>query len=149
MLSVTGGKKPKGKGRGKNSLNYPYPQQRPGQQRLRDYIQRAEEPIAGPSNQRSTRSIASNFTEDLSSTNSVRGIITPTPVTSPRNSNVRQEKKKVYLQKIDCFLNSICIDAIEDRQSQDECIQAFWRLFNANGQLNALNSCGISYAEFR
>jgi hypothetical protein len=33
--------------------------------------------------------------------------------------------------------------------SEDECMQAYWRFFTMNGQMNTLHSNGISYEEFR
>jgi hypothetical protein len=85
-------------------------------------------------------SILSNFTEDLSAE-------------SNRNRGASQARlnneKNVYIKRLDCFLNSVSIDQIEDKQNEDECIQAYWRLFQANGQINSIVTNGISYDDFR
>jgi hypothetical protein len=57
--------------------------------------------------------------------------------------------KTVYLKKLQCFLNNVPVDAIEDFQTEDECMQAYWRLFAFNGQLNSLFTNSISYDDFR
>jgi hypothetical protein len=59
------------------------------------------------------------------------------------------ETKTVYLKKIQCFLNNVPLDAIEDFQNEDECMQAYWRLFAFNGQLNSLFTNSITYEDFR
>ena len=38
---------------------------------------------------------------------------------------------------------------IEDRQTEDECMQAYWKMFTFNGQMNTLVTNGISYSDFR
>jgi hypothetical protein len=56
--------------------------------------------------------------------------------------------RNIYIKRLDCFLNSVSIDQIEDKQNEDECIQAYWRLFQANGQINSIVTNGISYDDF-
>ncbi len=36
-----------------------------------------------------------------------------------------------------------------DLYSEDECMEAYWRFFAMNGQLNSLYTNGITYEEFR
>ncbi len=38
---------------------------------------------------------------------------------------------------------------MEDKANRDECMQMFWRMYNCNGQLNSLATCGISYNDFK
>jgi hypothetical protein len=38
---------------------------------------------------------------------------------------------------------------VEDKSNRDECMQMFWRMYNCNGQLNSLATCGISYDDFK
>lgn len=64
-------------------------------------------------------------------------------------AKLKKTTKTVFIQKIEVLLNSTPIDQIEDNQTQDECIQSFWRMYAFNGQLNSLHTCGISYDEFR
>ena len=59
------------------------------------------------------------------------------------------EEKFVYLRKIEVLLNGTPIDQVEDKQTEDECIQAYWRMFAFNGQMNSLFTNGISYEDFR
>ena len=51
--------------------------------------------------------------------------------------------KKVYIRKIEVLLNGSPIDQVEDKQNADECIQAYWRMFTFNGQMNSLFTNGI------
>jgi hypothetical protein len=125
--------KEKGKGRGKKSdLNY---------ERLQEEDSIPGTSQAQPSQYRSM-STYSNFTEDSS-----RASVAPSANIA---SSVQQSTtKNVYIRKVDCFLNSVSIDQIEDNENEDECMQAYWRLFQANGQINSLVTNGISYNDFR
>ena len=38
---------------------------------------------------------------------------------------------------------------IEDKQTEDECMQAYWKMFTFIGQMNTLVTNGISYSDFR
>jgi hypothetical protein len=78
----------------------------------------------------------SNFTEDRS-------------IRSNSASNVRTDTTNIFIKRLDCFLNSVAVDQIEDKQNEDECIQAYWKLFQANGQINSMVTNGISYEDFR
>jgi hypothetical protein len=66
-----------------------------------------------------------------------------------REARELQVTKTVFIRRIDCLLNANPIDQIEDKQSEDECIQAYYRLFAHNGQMNSLFTNSISYEEFR
>ena len=66
---------------------------------------------------------------------------------------ITDEKKFVYIRKIEVLLNGSPIDQVEDKQNIDECIQAYWRMFTFNGQMNSLFTNGIrlfnlKYIEF-
>jgi hypothetical protein len=67
---------------------------------------------------------------------------------SERN-RIKQDTKTIFIRRIDCLLNANPIDQIEDKQSEDECIQAYFRLFAHNGQMNTLYTNSISYDDFR
>ena len=41
------------------------------------------------------------------------------------------EEHTVYLKKVELTLNGSPIDMIEDRQTEDHCIQSFWRMNQA------------------
>jgi hypothetical protein len=58
-------------------------------------------------------------------------------------------KKTFYLTQVQCLLNSQPLDQIDDMQTEEECITAYWRLFTANGQMNSLFTNSISYEQFR
>ena len=51
--------------------------------------------------------------------------------------------KEVFIRKIEVLLNGTPIDQVEDKQNVDECIQAYWRMFTFNGQMNSLFTNGI------
>ena len=59
------------------------------------------------------------------------------------------DDKYVFIRKIEVLLNGTPIDQIEDKQNEDECLQAYWRMFAFNGQINSLFTNGISYDDFR
>ena len=52
----------------------------------------------------------------------------------------------MYIRKIEVLLNGSPIDQVEDKQNVDECIQAYWRMFTFNGQMNSLFTNGIRLA---
>ena len=56
---------------------------------------------------------------------------------------ITDEKKFVFIRKIELLLNGSPIDQVEDKQNKDECIQAYWRMFTFNGQMNSLFTNGI------
>ena len=62
---------------------------------------------------------------------------------------IEDEEKFVYIRKIEVLLNGTPIDQIEDKQNEDECMQAYWRMFAFNGQMNSLFTNGITYEDFR
>jgi hypothetical protein len=130
--------KGRGRGRGKNSLNSPQPDCDGGQYFGYDGS------MPGTSRQlsqpHSTRS-SDIFTEDESIQRSL----------SLRNEPIRRvgAEKRVHITKIQCLLNNAPIDMVEDFQTEDECMQAYWRLFTFNSQMNSLFTNSISYDEFR
>jgi hypothetical protein len=145
---------PKGRGRGRGKgkkIQSPQPDlDVAAQQRLRSYVRdigagEDREAIAGPEAipgpSRGSRA-SSRFTEDEDRPLRMPRVREPppTPVTASQT---------IYISKIECFLNNTPIDHVEDKQNADECIQMFWRMYNFNGQLNTLQSNGISYDDFR
>ena len=58
-------------------------------------------------------------------------------------TQIRDEKKFVFIRKIELTLNGSPLDQVEDKQNKDECIQAYWRMFTFNGQMNSLFTNGI------
>ncbi len=86
-------------------------------------------PSAPPLEEESTsrtsrRSQYSNFTED--------------------ESNVsRAETKTIFIRKIEVTINGTPVDQVEDKQNEEECMQAYWRMFAFNGQINSLFTNGI------
>ena len=59
-----------------------------------------------------------------------------------------QEKKTIYIQKVDCQFNGNSIDSIEDKATVDQAMQQFWRMYYFNGQLSSLFSNGLTYSDF-
>lgn len=57
--------------------------------------------------------------------------------------------KTIFLRKVECQLNSTPIDQIEDDQTEDECVQSFWRLFATNGLINTIHSNNLDYDDFK
>ncbi len=137
--------KSKGKGRGKkSSLNdnqFSEQVTKEAERRLRSFLQSSEpstslaanvsenfEPSAPPLE-------SSYWTED---NNSIRS--------GQASVSMRQTvgaKEKVYITNIEVTLNGTPIDQVLDQQNEDECIQAYWRMFTFNGQMNSLFTNGI------
>jgi hypothetical protein len=65
------------------------------------------------------------------------------------DASLTGETKTVYIQKVDCQFNGNSLDSIEDKSTEDESMQQFWRLYYFNGQLNSLFSNGLTYNDFR
>ena len=66
------------------------------------------------------------------------------PYAGSSGSDLRDDPEKtVYIRKIEVLLNGTPIDQVEDKQNEDECIQAYWRMFTFNGQMNSLFTNGI------
>jgi hypothetical protein len=115
-----------------NDLDNPQPSTSERSERSR---QNASSVIGETSRQRAPSSL-SNFTDDRT-------------IRSNQNKDSDENFTNIYIKRVDCFLNSVGIDQIEDKQNEDECIQAYWRLFQANGQINSLVTNGINYDDFR
>jgi hypothetical protein len=138
----------KGKGRGKKSKPEQDPKQstsfeanvqEEAQRRLREFMGLrssdvdVESGLSGSSLRQSRPFPSDLMTEDRAS---VIGLSAKT-------------KKTIYIKKIEMFLNQTPIDQIEDKQTEDECMQAYWRMSAFNGQMNNQHSSGISYDDFR
>lgn len=58
-------------------------------------------------------------------------------------------KKSAYIKKIECQINNIPLDQIEDDMTEDEVVQMYWRMFNANGMANTLFTNSITMDDFK
>lgn len=61
--------------------------------------------------------------------------------------DLQADKKFVYIRRIEVLLNGSPLDQVEDKENEDECIQAYWRLFTFNGQMNTLFTNGIRHKQ--
>ena len=61
------------------------------------------------------------------------------------NAVFKDPTKYVFIRKIEVMLNGTPLDQVEDKQNEDECIQAYWRMFTFNGLMNSLFTNGIRY----
>jgi hypothetical protein len=84
----------------------------------------------------------SAWTND-SSTQNLR--TTPTFQVPP----VTETTKKIFIKRVELTINGSPVDMIEDKQTEDECMQMYWRMFKYTGQMNSLATNGISYSDFR
>jgi hypothetical protein len=150
----------KGGGRGKNSLNHPqyaqsaqshgrefygYDGSLPGSSRQLPVVESRSSDIFTEDESLPPRSLRHESLRNESLRNeSLRN-------DSIRNGHGRRlaATKRVHLTKIQCLLNNAPIDMVEDFQTEDECMQAYWRMFTFNSQMNSLFTNGISYDEFR
>jgi hypothetical protein len=60
----------------------------------------------------------------------------------------QQDLKTIFIQKVDCQFNGNSLDSIEDKSTEDETMQQFWRMYYMNGQLTSLFSNGLTYNDF-
>ncbi len=130
--------KGKGRGKGKKKCDDANVESTsdPGLSRLNEFIDASAEPCASSVSRSSTRSksrrdldIESDlFTED-----------------GQPFSSVRATKKTIYIQKVDCQLNSTSLDQVEDKSNIDECMQMFWRMYKYNGQVQIRNVFNLTY----
>lgn len=133
----------KNKGKGKKSVKTTTTEEQinlEAQKRLRSFLQSEKQSESQESGSCSSSSYSSfpkpsaPF-EDSNSTFSQRNF-------------VLGEKKQVFIKKIEVLLNGSPIDQVEDKQNEDECMQAYWRLFTFNGQMNSLFTNGIRQLHF-
>lgn len=85
----------------------------------------------------------------------------PMPSTSSSHSNEfftvddevfeppTETTKTVFIKKVECQINSSPLDQLNEEQTKDECLGAYWRMFNSNGLANSLFTNGISYEDFK
>jgi hypothetical protein len=136
-----------GKGRGKRSQqNLEAEIKKQAEARLRQFLNEnlnPVNPLPGPSNacpsatnssQPQSRSPSEFLTDDDD---------------QPLRPRSVQATKTIYLKKLDCLLNAVPIDQIEDYQTEDECMSAFWRFQTYTGLNNSLYTNGITYTDFR
>jgi hypothetical protein len=157
VTSVNETKKSKGKGRGKKSkpVNEPIPGpsrlsfeeqvRQEAMKRLREFVGQNPDLESGSSfltdaNRLSRFSARDSdlMTEDGS---------TRTPVLVP--SNLQATTRKVFIEKISLMINQHPVDQLEDKETEEECMQAYWRMSAFNGQMNNQHTAGISYDDFR
>jgi hypothetical protein len=126
--------KGKGRGKGKKKCDDAASNSDSAINRINEFINQSVETSAGASSSRaSTRSknqrdldIESDlFTEDA-------GPVLP-----------KATKKTIFIQKVDCQLNSTSIDHVEDKTNVDECMQMFWRMYKYNGQVIKLYAISL------
>jgi hypothetical protein len=66
-----------------------------------------------------------------------------------RGTEVEDTKSYVWISNIKVTLNNNLIDQIDDSQSEDECLNSYYRLCQTTGVLNTPFSNGIGYEAFR
>ena len=126
----------KGKGRGKSSQTKSISEQidTEARKRLRSFLECEE--LSSASTYSVPKASAPPFENSESDFNE------PGPSCSLRDDPT---EKEVYIRKIEVLLNGSPIDQVEDKQTADECIQAYWRMFAFNGQMNSLFTNGIRH----
>ncbi len=130
-------KKAKGKGRGKKSTerdsDFSEEVAREAQRRLRSFLQSE----ASTSDSFETLPMPSAPPlEDWTDNASIRS--------GPFGQNCQASAtEKVYITNIEVTLNGTPLDQVFDKQNEEECMQAYWRLFTFNGQMNSLFTNGI------
>lgn len=128
--------KSKGKGRGKCTLTKSVSEQidQEARKRLRSFLE--SEDLASSSSHSFPKPSAPAY-ED-----SATDFDDPGPSFSTKDVS-NDDEKQVFIRRIEVLLNGSPIDQIEDKQTEDECLQAYWRMFAFNGQMNSLFTNGI------
>jgi hypothetical protein len=138
-------KKKKGKGRGKKSserddCDFSEEVAKEAQRRLRSFLQ------SEASTSESFESLpipSAPPLEDWTDNTSIRS--RPQSLNSQPQSRfpAQTATEKVYITSIEVTLNGTPLDQVTDKQNEEECMQAYWRLFTFNGQMNSLFTNGI------
>ena len=134
----------KGKGKGKKSKKVPESEAtqseiaREAEKRLQDFLS-MNNLCAASAPPQSISSHQSNRQSDYAWTNDSSSLRNP----------IKDATKAIFIKKLELTINGTPIDQIEDKQTEDECIQAYWKMFTFNGQMNTLFTNGISYSDFR
>lgn len=106
------------------------------QRRLIDFLEqegRIQESMPGPSRAASHSNVSDDcFTDDLSSVN-----------------NFQDDPRYCYIKNIEVTLNSSPLDQLSSSANEQECLEAYFKMFYFNGQLNSLFSNNISYDDFK
>jgi hypothetical protein len=150
MTLVNEKKQVKGKGKGRGKRSKPVEEEpRPGtsfEAQVQEEAQRRLREFMGCRNRDVDVESGSTF-------NSARRQPSPEDLMTDDNSSVvtlpEKTKKNIFISKIELCLNQNKIDQIEDNQTEDECMQAYWRMSAFNGQMNNQHSAGITYDDFR
>ena len=119
-------KSSKGKGRGKRST--PQPTTSSDNQSL---FVRLRNSFSGPSNTRAS-STASINTEPSTSSDP-----------PPPYSSLEAGKKTIFIKQVELLLNGAPLDQIDSRETEDDCIFTFWKMYQNGGYGNSLFSCNI------
>lgn len=89
--------------------------------------------MPGPSRAASHSNVSDDcFTDDLSSVN-----------------NFQDDPRYCYIKNIEVTLNSSPLDQLSSSANEQECLEAYFKMFYFNGQLNSLFSNNISYDDFK
>ena len=128
--------KSKGKGRGKLSKSVSEQIDQEARKRLRSFLE-CEDLAPGSSSSHSIPKPSAPPFEDSSTDYDYPG-----PSYSIKDIS-DEDEKYVFIRKIEVLLNGSPIDQVEDKQTEDECLQAYWRMFAFNGQMNSLFTNGI------
>jgi hypothetical protein len=147
--------KTKGKGKGKKSLPKASNSQieEEAQRRLRLFLSSQQTNL--PDEFQATTSRGINLPSTSTQANSHRSDASTEDSSSSRNFQpthaYQQESttKTIFLKRVELTINGSPVDMIEDKQTEDECIQMYWRMFKYTGQMNSLATNGISYSDFR
>ena len=107
------------------------------------------EPQASSSAASSSASVEKRVSEELQ--RRLRQIFPrqPQPQAEEEDAVFEDEETTVYIKKIDLKINSSPIDQIDDKQTEDECLNSYFRLCQTTGVLNSPYTNGISYYDFR
>ena len=125
----------KGKGRGKRSK----PATEDQAQTSRTFLER----LRGMTGNTDTSSVHS---DSASTSNSIRSM--PPPYRE-EHLNVQATTKKIFIKQVELLLNGAPLDQLETRETADDCVFTYWKMFQNGGFGNTLTTNSITYEDFK
>jgi len=74
---------------------------------------------------------------------------TATPPPSYHEINPLGGSKTVYIKQVELLLNNNAVDQLDTRETLEDCIVPYWRMFNMGGFGRSLFTNGITYDAFK
>ena len=84
-----------------------------------------------------------------STSRSSRSRDTPPPAYQDVVDPLNDDAKHIYIKNVQLTLNGQPVDSLDSRETEEDCITTYWRLFQIGGFGRTLFTNGIDYEAFR